>query len=103
VGFGGMKSAADPVATVVPVPSWVMDHTSRPAEEMTWPRSLAVEKFKGYSVTLVEVCSLRILIGAQRNNMRIRPVGCRPAWAFCFGGEVPYDQHTGGVNESSLS
>ncbi|HVD33184.1 MAG TPA: hypothetical protein VNC19_06375, partial [Gemmatimonadales bacterium] len=66
-----------------------MDHTSKPAEEMRWPRSLAVEKFEGYSVThggsasarhprtqssrFVEVCSLRILIGAQRNNVRIRP------------------------------
>lgn len=79
MGFGGMKSAAEPVATVVPVRSSVMDHTSKPTEEMRWPRSLAVEKFKGYSVTLVEVCSLRILIGAQRNNMRVRPVGCRPA------------------------
>jgi hypothetical protein len=33
----------------------------------------------------------------------MRPWVAAPAWAFCFGGEAPYDQHIGGVNESTPS
>jgi hypothetical protein len=49
VGFGGMKSAADPVATELLARDSVIYHTSQPDRQRKCSGSLAVPKFPGYS------------------------------------------------------